>query len=97
MASIFHKAENNDKNLKIWTQTILENVGGLAAMQQVQFAPSEDPGKEWHHTVIVVSGKVSFVNVEIVVLVQLPKLAVDHVEMLIGKVLCHLVYIFFIF
>ena len=45
---------------------------------------------------IVVSGKVSFVDEEIVVLVQLPKLAVDDVEMLIGKVFGHLVNVFFL-
>ena len=42
-------------------------------------------------TVIVVSGEVLPVDEEVVVLVQLPELAVDHVEVLVAEELCHLI------
>ena len=42
-------------------------------------------------TMIVVAGKVGLVDVEVMVFVQLPELAVDDVEVLVGEKLCHLV------
>ena len=40
-----------------------------------------------YHTVIVVPGQILPVYEEVVVLVQLPELAVDHVEVLVAEVL----------
>lgn len=44
-------------------------------------------------TLVVVSGQVSLVYVEVMVCVQLPELAVDDVEMFIGEELCQLVHV----
>ena len=43
-----------------------------------------------YHTVIVVPRQILPVYEEVVVLVQLPELAVDHVEVLVAEVLSHL-------
>ena len=40
---------------------------------------------------VVVPRKVLPVDEQVVVLVQLPELAVDHVEVLVAEVFCHLV------
>lgn len=45
---------------------------------------------------ITMSCQIQFVNVEIMVTVQLPKLAVYYIEMLITKVCSHLVNVFFL-
>lgn len=47
-------------------------------------------------TLVVVLRQVSLVDVEVVVGVQLPELAVDDIEMLIGEEFCQLVHIFFL-
>jgi hypothetical protein len=46
-------------------------------------------------TSIIVFAQVMLVNNEIVVFVQFPKFAVNHVEVFIRKVLCNLVDVFF--
>ena len=40
---------------------------------------------------VIVSVEIVTINEEIMILVQLPELAVDHVEVLVAEVFCHLV------
>lgn len=47
-------------------------------------------------TLVIVLCQVLLVNVEVMVCVQLPELAVDNVEMFIGEELCELVHVFFL-
>lgn len=47
-------------------------------------------------TVIIVSRKIHFVNEEIVITVQLPEFAVDHVEVFITEVSGHLIDVLFV-
>lgn len=48
-------------------------------------------------TLVVVPRHVLLVNVEVMICVQFPKLAVYNIKVFIGKVLCQLVHIFFLF
>lgn len=45
---------------------------------------------------ITMSCQIQFVNVEVMVTVQLPKLAVYYIEMLVTKVCSHLINVFFL-
>ena len=45
---------------------------------------------------IVVFGEIVFTDEEIMILVELPELAVDHVEVFVRKVIHHLVNVVFI-
>ena len=47
-------------------------------------------------TLVVVLCQVLLVDVEVVVSVQLPELAVDDVEMFVGEELCQLVHVLFL-
>lgn len=48
-------------------------------------------------TIVIVSHKIHFINEEIMVTVELPKLAVNHIKMLIAEVSCNLIDIFLMF
>lgn len=45
----------------------------------------------------IVSGQVILVNQQVMVFVQLPELTVDHVEMLVGEIVCDLVDVVLVF
>lgn len=48
-------------------------------------------------TMVIVSGQVLFTYIQVVVFVQLPELAVYHIEVLVGEKICDLVDVIFLF
>ena len=53
--------------------------------------------KQWNNTVVVVTSQIFLVDKEVVIFIQLPKFAVDDVEMLVTEIVGDLIDVFFVF
>lgn len=73
-------------------------MGGQSGCVGLREAPARELCTRPSHmlTVVVVASQVLGINEEIVVCVQLPELAVNDVEVLVGEVLCQLVDVRFL-
>lgn len=49
------------------------------------------------HTLITVPSQVLLADVKVMVSIQLPEFAVDNIKVLIGKVICDLIYVILFF